>query len=368
MKKQPIRIAQIMGNMNGGGVESVVMNYFRHINRERFQFDFIVNEGSSLIPKEEIEALGGKVFMIPSYTHQLSYQRELRKLLETEKWDIVHSHVNALSVLPLHAAKRANVPVRIAHSHNTAGTGEHIRNLAKNILRLFSNMYPTHRFACSKHAGEWLFGTKTPFEIIYNAIDLDGYSFNPSLRQSTREQLGIADNQLVIGHIGRFMPQKNHVFLLKIFSQFCEKRDDCILVCVGDGELLDEMKQLSEQLGISDKVKFLGYRNDTISLYQAFDVFVLPSLYEGLGLVGIEAQRTGLPCLFSEDVPREVEMSDSSRFISLDNAAAWVEALDDIEIGARGQADDERFIRYDIVAASRLLADRYGEMLNGIRD
>ena len=153
-----IRVAQIMGYMDGGGVEQVVMNYYRHIDRSRVQFDFLVCEGSGMVPSDEIEALGGRVFMVPGYRRLPRYMAELERLFREERWPIVHSHVNALSVFPLRAAKKAGVPVRIAHSHSTAGKGEPVKNAAKAVLKCFANVYPTHRMACSRYAGEWLFG------------------------------------------------------------------------------------------------------------------------------------------------------------------------------------------------------------------
>ena len=168
----PIRVAQIVGKMNGGGVEAVVMNYYRHIDRSKVQFDFLVDSDSTLIPREEIESLGGRVFEVPPYQHVVEYQRELQRLFKQEGWKIVHSHINALSVFPLRAAKKAGVPVRIAHSHSTSGKGEYAKNTLKAVLKTQSNRYPTHRFACSKFAGEWLFGNAAEFDVVYNAIDL----------------------------------------------------------------------------------------------------------------------------------------------------------------------------------------------------
>lgn len=186
----PIRVAQIVGKMNGGGVEAVVMNYYRHIDRSKVQFDFLVDSDSTLIPREEIESLGGRVFEVPPYQHVVEYQHELQRLFKQEGWKIVHSHINALSVFPLRAAKKAGVPVRIAHSHSTSGKGEYAKNTLKAVLKTQSNRYPTHRFACSKFAGEWLFGKAAHFEVVYNAIDLDRFCFNAEARAQARADLG----------------------------------------------------------------------------------------------------------------------------------------------------------------------------------
>lgn len=171
---EQIRVAQVVGKMVGGGVEAVVMNYYRHIDRSKVQFDFLVDSDSTLVPREEIESLGGRVFEIPPYQHVVEYQRELQRLFKEENWKIVHSHINALSVFPLRAAKKAGVPVRIAHSHSTSGKGEFAKNVVKGFLKLFSTRYPTDLAACTEYAGKWLFGS-SHFTVFNNAIDLSSF-------------------------------------------------------------------------------------------------------------------------------------------------------------------------------------------------
>lgn len=299
----PIRVAQVMGKMNGGGVEAVVMNYYRHIDRTRVQFDFIVDEDSQLCPQSEIESLGGRVITVPPYQRQPANSRSLEQLFRDEGYRIVHAHLNTLSVFSLRAAKRAGVPVRIAHSHSTWGKGEFGKNVMKAVLHTQINRYPTYRLACSNYAGRWLFG-KTEFSVMHNAIVLDDFDYMPEERKRLRHELGIADSTFVIGHIGRFMKQKNHEFLLQVFAAFLSKHPDSLLLLVGEGELKGHIIEMTRTLGIEDKVCFLGQRDDANKLYSVFDVFCLPSLYEGLGMVGIEAQRSGVPCLFSDQIPR----------------------------------------------------------------
>lgn len=323
----PIRVAQIVGKMNGGGVEAVVMNYYRHIDRGKVQFDFLVDSDSTLVPRDEIESLGGRVFEIPPYQHVAEYQRELQRLFKQEGWKIVHSHINALSVLPLFAAKKAGVPVRIAHSHSTSGKGEYAKNALKAVLKTQSNRYPTHRFACSGYAGEWLFGKGAEFEVMYNAIDLDRFRFNAEARAQARADLGLVGNQFAIGHVGRFTAQKNHAFLIDVFSQVAKRRDDAVLLLVGTGEAGASVKALVDERGLTDRVKLLGQRSDVNRLYQAFDAFALPSLYEGLCLVGVEAQVSGLPCLLSDVITREVDVTGECEFLPIDNSAVWANEI-----------------------------------------
>lgn len=355
----PIRVAHVMGKMVGGGVEQVVMNYYRHIDRSRVQFDFLVDADSTLVPREEIESLGGRVFEIPPYQHVLEYQRELVTLFRKQGWQIVHSHINALSVFPLRAAKKAGVPVRIAHSHSTAGKGEHVKNVLKAILRTQSNRYPTHRMACSRYAGEWLFGKEADFEVIYNAIDLSRFTFDAEVRAEVRSELGVSDGQLAIGHVGRFMPQKNHRFLIEVFTEVAHRRDDSVLLLVGTGEDESKTKSKVDEFGIADRVMFLGQRNDVNRLYQAFDVFVLPSLYEGLGIVAIEAQCAGLPCFLSDQITREVDVTDTVRFLPICESILWADALCDVTPGNRITVQTEGFACYEINLAAQNLTSRY---------
>lgn len=359
---EAIRVAHVMGKMVGGGLEQVVMNYYRHIDRSRVQFDFIVDEDSTLVPGDEIESLGGRVFVVPPYQHVIAYQRALVALFREQGWTVVHSHENALSVFPLRAAKRAGVPVRIAHSHSTSGRGEPARNAMKAVLKRFSNIYPTHRMACSRHAGEWLFGRHADFEVLYNAIELQKFDFDASAREKVRRELGISPRTLAVGHIGRFMPQKNHAYLVEVFSDVLRMGVDAKLVLVGEGELKPETMGLVERAGISECVLFLGQRDDVARLYQAFDVFCLPSIYEGLGIVAIEAQRAGLPCLLSERVPREADVTGDARFIPLSQRDAWSREVAGVEVGMRIPVREDSFSDYDIDRAATRLADMYGAM------
>lgn len=361
----PIRVAHVMGKMHGGGVEAVVMNYYRHIDRDRIQFDFLVDSDSTLIPCEEIESLGGHVFEVPQYQHLHDYMKYLEGLFAEKKWPIVHSHVNVLSVFSLCAAARAGVPVRIAHSHSTSGKGEYAKNALKRILRTQANRYPTHRMACSNYAGEWLFGKHAKFDILYNAIELNAFSFDARVRAQVRTDLGLADDSLVIGHVGRFMPQKNHAFLLDVFSDVVTCKPNAVLILVGCGELRASIESRAVECGLADRIRFLGQRDDVKRLYQAFDVFVLPSLYEGLCLVGVEAQRAGLPCLLADTITHEVDVTGNVKFLPLKDTDVWADALCTKEYGERAFVQPEGFASYDIEVAAVQLAARYCDLAEG---
>lgn len=330
--KKTIRIAHIVGKWVGGGVEAVVMNYYRHINHEKIQFDFICDADSTNIPYEEIEKLGGKVILIPPYQKVFKYHKELKKVLKDGNYKIVHSHINTLSVFSLWAAKSAGVPIRIAHSHSTTNKKEKKKNLLKQVLRPFSKIFATDYMCCSELAGRWLFGAKEYEKdnvyLLNNAIDLDKFKYDENIRKEKRQELGIDDDTIVIGHIGRFVEQKNHRFLIDIFNELHKKEKNSILLLVGQGPLIEEMKEKVNKLNMNDCVKFLGQRNDANELYQSFDVFILPSLYEGLPVVGVEAQASGLLCVLSDDMTKETKVLDSTVFMSLDNTASeWSENI-----------------------------------------
>lgn len=359
----PIRVAQVVGKMNGGGVEAVVMNYYRHIDRSKVQFDFLVDEDSTRVPEEEIIALGGRVFRIPPYQHPIRYRRELIRLMREQQWPIVHSNINTLSVFPLSAAKKVGVPVRIAHSHSTMGKGEFAKNMMKLALRPFANVYPTVRFACGHYAGEWLFGKKHDFTVIPNAIELDKFRFDPTVRRETRKELGIAEDTFLIGHVGRFMPQKNQAFLVDVLADLLPNRPKTMLAFVGDGPDKADVQQHAEELGVSDHVLFLGQRSDVNRLYQVFDVFCLPSLYEGLCVVGIEAQCAGLPCLFSNSITREVDLTEASRFIPIESPKEWSSIISALGSGTRIGFPEKAFIDFDICQNAQRLTSIYKNLL-----
>jgi len=330
--QEPIRIAQIIGKWVGGGVEAVVMNYYRHIDKSKIQFDFICDEDSTNIPYDEINSLGGKVILIPPYQKVIRYHKELKKVLKENNYQIVHSHINTLSVFSLWAAKSAGVPVRIAHSHSTTNKKEKKKNLMKQVLKHFSKVFATDYMCCSELAGRWLFGDKEYEKgnvyLLNNAIDLDKFKYDENIRKEKRKELNISDDTLVIGHVGRFVEQKNHRFLIDIFNEVHKEREDSILLLAGQGPLIDEIKEKTSELGLNESIKFLGQRNDIDVLYQAFDVFLLPSLYEGLPVVGVEAQATGLFCIMSDDMTKETKVLDSTKFLKInDGSKKWADEI-----------------------------------------
>ncbi len=316
-----IRVAQVIGTAKAGGVESMIMNLYQNIDRSQVTFDFFVENTCPIIDKEKIKKLGGNVIIIPHYANVFKYVRTLKKLFIKGKYDIVHSNMNALSVFTLLAAKKANIKVRIAHSHSTANKKEWLKTLIKNILRPFSKKYATHFFACSDLSARWLFGNKIvdakKVIIINNAIDLSRFAPDDNKRIDMRNKLNIDNNDLVIGNIGRFVPQKNHIFLIDIFKEIKQRKPNSKLLLIGDGPYLNKIKQKVQKLKLTKDVLFIGTVKDVEMYYQTMDYFVLPSLYEGLPVVGIEAQAMGLNVFFSKNVTEEVKVNDNVYFLSL---------------------------------------------------
>ncbi|MGM9970049.1 MAG: glycosyltransferase family 1 protein, partial [Anaeroplasma sp.] len=356
--------AQVIGMAINGGTEALWMNYYRKIDKTKVQFDFLVESESKIINKEEIESMGGHVVIIPPYSNPFKYMKALKKIFNENQYDIVHSNMSTLSVFTLRAAKKAGIKVRIAHSHSTSNKKEWKKNLVKNLLRPFSKVYSTHYFTCSELAGRYLFGNKTYdkglVKIINNAIDLKKFSFNEENRNEIRTKLGVTDDIFVIGHIGRFQRQKNHRYLIDIYNCYVKNNPNSRLLLVGNGPLLDEITSYVKELKIDDKVIFYGITTEIFKVYSAMDAFVLPSLYEGLPVVGIEAQANGLPCYFSDTITIEVKINDNVLFESIKNdPSMWAN-----EIVKKERLTNFKNSIYDIDNEIIKLTEEYYRILN----
>lgn len=369
MANSHIRVAHVVGKVVTGGVDAVVMNYYRHIDHEKVQFDFLM-DGYNVTPIDnEITQMGGRVYKLEPYeSNILKNMRQCYRIFKQGKYSIVHAHLNTLSVFPLFTAWLAGVPIRIVHNHSTAHKGEGKRTIMKELLRPFAKLFANRYAACSQHAGEWLFGkrcyAKGRVKLICNAIDVDKYRYDSDARTKIRREWGL-DNKFVVGHCGRFVYQKNHSFLIDIFLEVKRQERDATLLLVGDGELLDDIKTKVERLGLADSVVFTGVRHDVNRFYQAMDVFVLPSFYEGLPVVGVEAQAAGLPCVFSDEMTAETKITSSSQFLTLkDTVDTWAERIlhqkNFLRVNMKSTLGDAGF---EIVAAAKELSVWYGKIV-----
>ena len=332
MTRQPIRVLNMFTIMDRGGAETMVMNYYRHIDRTKVQFDFLVHREQRGAYDDEIERMGGRIYrMCPVYPQNFSrYKRDLRTFFRAHpEYKIIHSHMSELGYFAFREAERQGVPVRICHTHN-APHGFDAKMIIRTYFKKRMMPYLTHLFMCGEESGKWLYGekNKSRFIMLNNAIDAAVYSFDASKREEMRRQLGLT-GELVIGHVGRFNPQKNHPFLLDIFTSLLKKEPDAVLLLVGGGEGMPKIQAKAQELGIAERVRFLGVRSDVADLMQTMDVFVFPSLYEGLPVTMVEAQASGLPCIISDKVPPECILTEGLVNIMPLSASpeAWAEKI-----------------------------------------
>ena len=361
---KPIRVLQIIGDVVGGGVETVIMNYYRNIDKTKIQFDFVVHKGALPQYIAQVKKYGGKVYEITSYkSNILKYTYEIYKIIKENNYEIVHSNMNSLSGFPLFAAYLAGAKVRILHNHTTDNPAEGIRTIAKRILRPFARLFANQYWACSKLAAEWMYGKNaiinSKITIINNAIDLEKFKFNKEKRERLRKELGL-ENSFVIGHVGRFMKQKNHEFLIDIFNEVLKQKNNAKLLLIGDGNLKSLIEAKVQNLGIEKAVIFLGNRNDVADLYNAMDVFILPSLYEGLPVVGVEVQANGLPFICSDKVTDEILLTDNIKLLSLrQRKTEWCDAILNTERKEIVNNEDILLKNFDIKSESRKLENLY---------
>lgn len=321
------RVAVIMGKYTPGGIKSVIMNYYRGMDKQKYQFDIFIYADSPDSDFTEIESLGGRVYKVSNIKKPLKFIFDLKTKLRKNKYKIVHGYLNTLNVFAMLAAKLAGCPIRIAENLSTAHPGEK-KTVIKDILKPFSRYFATNIAANSLYAAQWLYGDKaSDAYIIRNALDLDKYKYNSIEREKVRAQYALED-KFVIGHVGRFSYQKNHNFLIDIFSEVIKKDSHAVLLLIGYGELEQKIKEKVSKLQLSSNVIFAGKTEDLSKYYNAMDCFVLPSFYEGLPVVGIEAQAFGLPCILSKEITQETKILDTCSFLSLeDPASTWADSI-----------------------------------------
>ena len=316
-----IRIAVIMGKMHSGGKKNLVMEYYRHIDRAKVQFDFLCDADSNSIPKEEIESLGGRVYIVPPYQNIFANIKAIYAICKKNKYKIMHGYNSTMNIFSMFAGKLAGVPIRI-NECISMGHKDDKKDVLKKILKPFASWFSTHYMANGEVCGRWQFGDKKyeagNVKVFKTVIDTEKNRYQPELRAKTRKELGI-ENNIVIGHIGRLTAQKNTLFIIDVFSEIVKMEPKAILLIIGDGDLKESMLTRIDQLGIKEHVLYLGRREDIQQFYNAMDAFLLPSLYEGLPVVGVEAECCGLPMFFSTEIPRESSPCDDiGFFIGLD--------------------------------------------------
>lgn len=329
----PVRILNLFTIMNRGGAETMVMNYYRNIDRTKVQFDFMVHRQERGAYDDEIEALGGRIYRMPPIKpwQAGSYRKIVRRFYQGHpEYRIIHSHMSELGYYDFMEAEKAGVPVRICHAHNRP-YGIDLKTPVRWYYKTRMMPYITHMFTCGLESAEWLFGKQHREEFIQlnNAIDAKSYTYDENMRAKVRTDLGLQD-KFVVGHVGRFDPQKNHGFVVNVFNQLVKRHPEAVLLLVGDdsSEVGNKIHEKVEQLRLTDSVRFLGVRSDVSDVMQAMDVFLFPSLFEGLSVVSIEAQASGLPILISDTIPKECIKTDLVQVEKLDAPPeVWAERI-----------------------------------------
>ena len=331
---EPIRILHVVTSLGRGGLENMLMNFYRKIDRKKVLFDFLVHKRTDSGFENEVLSLGGKIFDAPkrSASNILGYVNGLEVFFKNHsEYKIVHCHINTLSVFPLYAAKKAGVPVRIAHSH-TAKTESGHKAVFKTVLRMFVNRFCNYRFACGEEAGKYLFGKKMfdlgEVTVIRNGIECKLFAFDEEKRKETRKKLRLQENETVLCHVGRFDIQKNQIFLAKIFLEYNKRVKNSVMLFIGDGERRHDVSDFVIKNNIESKVIFLGVVPNVSDFLQAADVLVFPSFFEGLPLALVEAQANGLSVFASDAISKEVDVSETVRFLPLEiGAEGWAKEL-----------------------------------------
>ena len=375
MIRFPIRILHILHSMNRGGTENAIMNYYRSVDRTVVQFDFLLTDSGNSDFEDEIKSLGGKIFRIPLLTMKspgLYVKSVQRFFMSHPEYKIVHSHTSSKSAIPLAIAKYCKIPVRISHSHSSQsekGARGLIRNALMPALKIAANAY----FSCGEQAAQWLYGktfsNSGKVQIVRNVITAEKFRYNPSVRQTVRDKLGIAEDAFVIGHVARFSEVKNHRFSVDILKEVLKRRPDTFLLLIGDGQLRDEIFGYAKQQGVESHVIMTGVVPNVYDYEQAMDAFILPSFYEGLPLSIVEAQVSGLPCFTTKGtVSSECSVTDLVKYIPLsDGASVWAEEiLQSSAIARTDRFEEVKAAGYDAASAAIILQNRYVELYNSI--
>lgn len=357
-----IRVLQVIGSLNSGGSQSLMMNIYKHIDRTKIQFDFVIDRPNETFYANEIEKLGGKIYILPQYKlyNHFSYKKEWNKFFkEHPEYKIVHGHVRSTASIYLKIAKKYGLKT-IAHSHSTS-SGKGIKAIVKNILQKKIRKVADYFMGCSKEANIWLFGKKIANSnncvILKNGIDIEKFKYNPKIREEMRKKLKINDNDILIGHIARFVKSKNHFFTLEVFKKIYNLNSNYKLLLIGDGELKERIIEKYRNNEFIQNVIIIDVVPNVNEYMQATDIVILPSLYEGLGIVLVEAQVSGNKCLASNSVPKEAKITDNIKFLELNNDI-WVNEV--LKIGNDYDRQCEILDKsYDIKHSTRILTELY---------
>ena len=361
-----IRILQSVNIMNRAGLETMLMNYYRHMDRNVIQFDFLTHWQQKGAYEDEIKEMGGIIYHAPrlyiqNFWRYFYYMKTF--FAEHKEYIIIHSHNDSMSYFPLLAAKKNKIPIRIAHSHSSKLDKDIKFPIKHWALKQIHNV-ATKNCACGQVAGQFMF-PNSEFKVIKNAVDLEQFKFNDIIRNRKREELGV-EKKFVVGHVGRYCYIKNQLFLLDVFNEILAKKPESHLLLVGKGQDQYKIEKKIKKLGIEKNVSLLIDREDVAEIYQAMDVFVLPSLFEGLPVVAVEAQANGLPCIVSNSISKEVLLTKSIEMLAInDGVEKWAKVIINVNRERNKDAKDELCrAGYDIIDEAKKLQQWYINLYN----
>lgn len=347
------------------GISSVIMNYYRSMDKNNMKVDFVAINEIDKSYKDDIDSNNSRVYYIPRKGNPARYIQELFKLLKNNQYDIVHIHGNSSTMaIETVIAYVTKIPVRIIHSHNTTCKHQIVHKILYPVLKATY----THGFACGEEAGKWLF-RKNRFEVIKNGINLDNFKYDNKIRVTYREKINAKDKKVIV-NVGNFVYQKNHEFLINTFSKLIKKNSEYLLLLIGEGDLLEQMKTLVKELEISESVIFLGKTTEVSNYLQAADIFALTSHFEGVPVVLIEAQALGLPCMVSNKVSQEANLTDLIEFLPIDDSKLWIESICDKSFDKRKEVSfkshkDISKKGYDVSLNANEMKKKYEQYLKG---
>lgn len=364
--QKPIRIVHNIASLHLGGSQAFVMNVYRNIDRSKVQFDFVVTPETKEGFYDEITNLGGKIFTCPRYkgTNHIQYNKWWDDFFNKHpEYKVIHGHVRSTASIYLKIAKKHEL-VTIAHSHSTSN-GNGISAIVKRIIQMPIRKQADFLFACSDKAGKWLFGekaiTQQNYYMIPNGVDLKRFEFDINKRNQMRMTLGIKEDTMILGHIGRLSTPKNHKFLLNVFNQYHKINSNSKLLLVGDGELFESIKQHINKLDINDAVIMTGSKQNTEDYYQIMDIFLFPSLWEGLPVSVVEAQANGLQCIISDVITHDVDLTALIQYLPLDEKL-WLGAITEAHKKKRIGLTSEDRVRlqpFDAITVANKLQEFY---------
>lgn len=371
--KNKVKVLLFVDRMRHGGIQQFLVENVKHMDKTKVDIDILTLDDGETYPLEKaIQDAGAtyyklKGIWINKTSDYFKYAKAIDKFFTIHNdYKVVHMNASSKNFILLKYAKKHNIPIRIAHSHNIDfQTKNPIKKLVGNLLKIPMKKYATDYFACSYLAGEWLFGKKNvengKVKVIHNAVDYKNFKYDEKIRKEMRQEFNISEKEILFGHVGRFTNQKNHTFLIDIFNEIHQQNKHTKLIMVGIGEKEQEIKDKVKMLNLEACVVFAGFRKDVNKIMQAMDVFLLPSLYKGLPVVGVEAQAAGLPCFTSKDVvTKEVQITKAMNFISLDkNAKEWANIILNSDLSRKDTKKELKEAGYFIEDSAKELVDFY---------